>query len=1220
MSSNSTVRVWVEEVVIPTYLPLAPDKNPMFLEKRVYQGSSGKVYPLPFTDRIAETKTDRKWQAVWLENDFVRVMLLPEIGGRIHAIQDKVSGCDIIYRQHVIKPALVGLAGPWISGGIEFNWPQHHRPATFLPVDFHIEEHADGSKTVWCSDHDPICRMKGMHGVCLHPGRSYIELKVRAYNRTPFVQTFLWWANVATRVHEGYQSFFPPDVHYVADHAKRAMSEYPLCKGFYYGVNFGDRGRRGMLTLERPSQFIPPHCREEFDGSDPGSRGAGTGCVTKSSFGDSRSAMPRYLPNDLSFYANISTPCSYMCMGSREDFFGGYDHFAQAGIVHIASHHLSPGKKQWTWGNHEFGYAWDRNLTDKDDKGEFGPYIELMAGVYTDNQPDFSFLQPGETKTWSQYWYPIQKIGPAQQANLNAAVSLKTQNGKARVGVCVTMPFKKASIRLKAGGKTLAHFIHDLEPGTPLVEEIKLPENIRENGLQLYVADNTNREIISYKVKRRFKGKIPSPATEPPEPEDIPSADDLYITGLHLEQYRHATRCPTAYWLEALKRDPLDARCNNAMGLWHLRHGEFTEAEKHFLKAIARLTRRNPNPYDGEAYYNLGLCLRYKLDSRSGVRLLTTDFDTAYAAFYKATWNQAWAAAGYHALAEMDCRCGNWNTALEHLNRSLRFDTDNTRARNLKALVLRKAGCGAEADTLLRETLALDPLDWWARHLLGERLTCDLQTRLDLAHDFARAGFHAEAIELLNEAETTSRDLPDQSWGAVPLVHYTQGWLHEKSGDWRTALACYRCAASGSPDYCFPSRLEEIAVLESARRANPNDARAPYYLGNLFYDRRRHAEAIRLWERSARLDPHFSITWRNLGIGYFNIFRKPSKARTAYDKALKANPDDARLLFERDQLWKRLGESPAKRLEELEKYPHLIAQRDDLSVELCALYNQTQRHLQALAVLCSRRFQPWEGGEGQVLGQHVRTHLALGREALARHDFSIAHRHFANALTAPENLGEARHLLANQSNIHYWLGVVLDLLGDRNSARAHWRTAAMFRGDFQAMSVRAFSEMTYYSALAWERLGQRAKAKKLFRALLDYARKLQKSQAKIDYFATSLPIMLLFSDDIQFRQDTTALFLQAQAHLGLDNPSRARKLLVAALRRDPSYGLAADLLEEIAQPPVLNHVAVSPAVDGSQLTLLGSGRAPSRGAIVPSSQGLKIARNRQPAQIDLPQS
>ena len=131
MSGRSTVKVWEERIVIPTYLPLAPDKNPMFLEKRVYQGSSGKVYPLPFTDRIAEKPVDRKWRAVWLENEFLRVMVLPELGGRIHVLQDKTNGYDLIYRQPSIKPALVGLAGPWISGGIEFNWPQPHRPATF---------------------------------------------------------------------------------------------------------------------------------------------------------------------------------------------------------------------------------------------------------------------------------------------------------------------------------------------------------------------------------------------------------------------------------------------------------------------------------------------------------------------------------------------------------------------------------------------------------------------------------------------------------------------------------------------------------------------------------------------------------------------------------------------------------------------------------------------------------------------------------------------------------------------------------------------------------------------------------------------------------------------------------------------------------------------------------------------------------------------------------
>jgi tetratricopeptide (TPR) repeat protein len=459
-----------------------------------------------------------------------------------------------------------------------------------------------------------------------------------------------------------------------------------------------------------------------------------------------------------------------------------------------------------------------------------------------------------------------------------------------------------------------------------------------------------------------------------------------------------------------------------------------------------------------------------------------------------------------------------------------------------------------------------------------------LQARLDIAHDYARAGFLVEAITLLKAATVKATDLPDQSWGVLPLVHYTIGWLEQLRGDKRAALECFKQAAALSPDYCFPARLEEIAILEAAMRANPRDARAPYYLGNLLYDRRRHEEAIQLWERSAKLDGKFSVVWRNLGIGYFNVRRQPTRARAAYDRAFRANLADARLLFERDQLWKRLGEKPTKRLRELEKHLRLVQQRDDLSVELCALYNQTRQHDRALALVSARNFQPWEGGEGGTLGQWVRSHLAIGRGALhsagsSRREgaqtnnsalrtphsefiqslITSAATHFEKALTAPLNLGEAKHLLANQSDIHYWLGCALAAGGNVKLARQHWHTAATFKGDFQEMSIRAFSEMTYYSALAWGKLGQRAKAMKLFRDLLTYAQQLQKAQAKIDYFATSFPTMLLFDDDLQRRQETTALFLQAQAQLGLGKKSRARKLLTTVLKRDPNHALAADL-------------------------------------------------------------
>ena len=155
-------------------------------------------------------------------------------------------------------------------------------------------------------------------------------------------------------------------------------------------------------------------------------------------------------------------------------------------------------------------------------------------------------------------------------------------------------------------------------------------------------------------------------------------------------------------------------------------------------------------------------------------------------------------------------------------------------------------------------------------------------------------------------------------------------------------------------------------------------------------------------------------------------------------------------------------------------------------------------------------------------------------------------------------------MLANQSDIHYWLGCALAASGDAKQAKQHWLAAATFKGDFQEMSVRAFSEMTYYSALAWEELGQSAKTKELFRDLFTYAQKLQKTQAKIDYFATSLPTMLLFDDDLQRRQETTALFLQAQAQLGLGRKPQAKKLLATVLQRDPNHALAADLNKELS--------------------------------------------------------
>jgi tetratricopeptide (TPR) repeat protein len=714
------------------------------------------VYPHAVIEKIDDQKEDRIYQAVFLENRYLKIMVLPQLGGRIQMAYDKIKNRHFVYYNQVIKPALVGLTGPWISGGIEFNWPQHHRPSTFEPVDYTTETHPDGSKTVWVSEVERMFHTKGMAGFRLYPDKAYLEIQGVLYNRTRVPQTFLWWTNPAVKVNDYYQSVFPPDVYAVFDHGKRDVSSFPIAKGTYYKVDYS-----------------------------PGT--------------------------DISRYATIPVPTSYMAISSKYDFMGGYEHDSRGGLLHVANHHLSPGKKQWTWGNGEFGYAWDRNLTDED-----GPYIELMTGVFTDNQPDFSWIMPNEERTFRQYFMPYSEIGIVKNATKEAAVNLEIKEGLIQFSVYATAAYTGAIIQLTNEKEVIFEQGVDLSPEQPFLHELPLKIE-KPAALRLAVKTGDGLELVAYQPDEIGENIIPEPAQAAKDPAEVENNEQLYLTALHIEQYRHATYVATDYYYEALRRDPNDVRCNNALGLWNLKRGQFAKAEPYFRKAIQTLVKRNPNPYDGEAYYNLGLCLQ-----------LLERYEEAYDAFFKATWNAAWQDTSFLELARIATQRKNYAQALELVERSLVRNWHGHSARHLKVVLLRKTGKTDEALRLIDDTLAIDRFHFGClfekslieqidnpsaaaqtRHDLNQLMRNNVHTYLEYALDYSRAGLYDEAIQLLLE-------LLQPKSAVYPMVYYFLAFFHAQLGQPDQAGMYLEKATGARPDFVFPNRLEELSVLQWA--------------------------------------------------------------------------------------------------------------------------------------------------------------------------------------------------------------------------------------------------------------------------------------------------------------------------------------------------------------------------------------------------------------------
>ncbi len=460
--SEEQVRIWEEAVRMPTYLVDEPDRIPRFYEGRAYQGAQGRVYPYPIYESLSDTRVERDYDMVFLENEYIKVELLPEIGGRLFGALDKTNGYDFIYKQQVIKPGLIGMLGAWISGGIEWNFPHHHRATAFMPVDYVLQENEDGSSTVWIGELEIRHRMKFMLGVTVYPGKSYYEVTFRPYNRTPFVHSFLYFANTGVHTSQEYQVIFPPATRFGTYHGKNHFVDWPVAHEVYNRVDYSE----GV---------------------------------------------------DISWWKNHPEWTSIFCWNQKDDFVGGYDHGREAGTLLWSNHHIAPGKKFWTWSTGPRGQMWDRALTETD-----GPELELMIGGYSDNQPDYSWLQPYESKFLRQYFYPIRGIGAVKNANLEAAVNLeRLDDHSVKIGFNTTSKQKDAEVKLLNKGSVLFSERINIDPAHPYSRIIDVPESAEDTDLTARLFSGTGDQLIGYTPKSLEETERPEPAVPPDPPEAI---------------------------------------------------------------------------------------------------------------------------------------------------------------------------------------------------------------------------------------------------------------------------------------------------------------------------------------------------------------------------------------------------------------------------------------------------------------------------------------------------------------------------------------------------------------------------------------------------------------------------------------------------------------------------------------------------------------------------
>jgi tetratricopeptide (TPR) repeat protein len=1006
-ATTASARVWAEALMIPTYELGLPNPYPAFQLLNPHQRRP--IYPYPLLDELTNRRVEKKYNAIYLENEYLKVTVLPELGGKLYAIYDKTAKRDALYTNHVVKYAMVGIRGAWTSGGIEWNFPDGHTLTTVSPVDYVMRTEADGSAVVVVGDTERVQRMQWAVAIRLRPGRKFVETEVTLNNRREIPGRYWFWATAAAPATE--------DMRFI----------YPMREAY-------------------PHVFWPVF------------------------------SFPKHNGVDLSLYRETPNALSLFARNSRRDFFGVYYEKSDWGIAHVADHRELPGKKTWTWGNDDAGNIWISKLTDND-----GQYVEFQAGRF-ETQMEHEFIAPHRVERFTEYWFPLDKPGGGfNKVTKDAALRVEVGGAEARITANASAQFDDAELIIgDANNKPLHSARINLSPATPFATTVKLPAPM---VIVVRIRAKDGRELVHYYTDSAPDGNSDfKPATRPtPDPVVPTSAEQACVEGLAADKKSDDLAARLAY-REALRRDPGFAPALTALGLSFYRTGEYDTAAGYLESAL----RRNRDA--GDAHYYLGLVRRAQTRTSEAIEELMWCVRAGHRE-----------ALARYVLGEIYLAASSIDGALEHLTQAVRLDPRDLKARTVLAMAERLAGKLDAAQRHIDEVVREMPIDYLAlneqRLILRARqraarvnqperelwrlLAREPDSSLELAFDYAAAGRLREADKVLTEAVDIT--LGRAGKGPHPMFLYAQNYFAGVNQERDASHLLMKLASESETEFVFPHRAEEADILKSALAANPRDARAAYYLGNVFASLHRGDEALAAWKKAVELEPSNIIARRNLARALWFVAGKKDEALAEYERAIAAAPDDYRLYPECDQLLAEM-KATERRLRTPGRAPAAVRIRPAFVQTLAAAYVDAGRFADAARLLEQHNFTSGEG-DRSALAIYRSAHLGLAREHQQSGRHAEAAAEFIKATEYPRQFGVGRPAMSSQAREYVSAAREFEAAGNRSEAEKWWQRAADEPLKSPAEPGEPWSEHYYFKAVALDHVGRKEEARALYQWL-----------------------------------------------------------------------------------------------------------------------------------------